>query len=325
MNILVTGGAGYVGSVLVPELIDLGHTVRVLDLFIYGDFLPDHPNLLKIKGDIRDLSLVKRSLEGCETVVHLACISNDPSFDLDPDLGKSINFDCFEPLVDASVRAGIRRFVYASSSSVYGIKKELEVTEDSLLEPLTDYSKCKAECEKVLLTHISGTFSPVILRPATVCGYSPRQRFDLVVNIFVNQAIQHKKIQVYGGNQCRPNIHIKDMIRSYIMMIQAPLEVIHGKILNVGGENLTVSQIAQTVCQELLPENITMTTVQSTDNRSYRINSDKIQKVLGFSAQRTVRDAIRDLRDMFVTGVFADSITNPVYSNIKKMKEIKLK
>jgi nucleoside-diphosphate-sugar epimerase len=325
MNILVTGGAGYVGSVLVPELIAMGHTVRVLDLFIYGDRLTGHPNLIKIKGDIRDPLMVKASLEGCDAVIHLACISNDPSFDLDPELGKSINFDCFEPLVDASVRAGIRRFIYASSSSVYGIKKEPEVIEDSLLEPLTDYSKYKAECEKVLLAHMSSTFSPVILRPATVCGYSPRQRFDLVVNIFVNQAIRNKKIEVYGGDQGRPNIHIADMVRAYVLMLQVPLELIRGRVFNVGGENLTVSQIAQTVCRELLPEKIVLTTTQSDDTRSYRINSESIQKVLGFSTRHTVQDAVRDLKNKFAEGVFEDSMTNPVYSNIKIMKEMHLK
>ena len=185
-KIFVTGGAGYVGSVLVPKLLKKGYKVSVIDIMIYGeDVLDEHPNLTKIKGDIRDRELLKKTIPGHDAVIHLACISNDPSFELNPQLGKSINFDAFEPLVKISKENGIKRFIYASSSSVYGIKDEPNVTEDMKLEPLTDYSKFKAVCEKVLKKYNSNNFTTVTIRPATVCGYSPRQRLDLTVNILI--------------------------------------------------------------------------------------------------------------------------------------------
>ena len=197
-RVLVTGGAGYVGSVLVPKLLDAGYKVRVLDLYIYGrhvlDIVKDHPNLEQIQGDIRDQALLKRVLPGCDAVLHLACISNDPSFELNPELGKSINYDAFGPLVDVAKDSGVRRFIYASSSSVYGLKDEPNVTEELDLRPLTDYSKYKAMCEEVLLAKREPGFVPLILRPATVCGYSPRLRLDLTVNILTNHAVNNKKI-----------------------------------------------------------------------------------------------------------------------------------
>ena len=199
-KIMVTGGAGYVGSSLVPKLIRAGHEVRVLDLFIYGedvfDDIENKTNLKIFKGDIRDINLVKSSLEGADTVIHLACISNDPSFELNPSLGKEINLDSFRPLVEASREAGVTRFIYASSSSVYGIKEVENVTEEMELEPLTDYSKFKADCEKILAEYQSEDFTTVTIRPATVCGYSPRQRLDVIVNILSNHAYNNNKIKI---------------------------------------------------------------------------------------------------------------------------------
>ena len=222
MKIFITGGAGYVGSSLVPSLLDQNHKITVFDLMIYGDkVINDHKNLTKIKGDIRDELLLKKSLPGHDVVIHLACISNDPSFELNPNLGKSINFDAFEPLVKISIESGIKKFIYASSSSVYGIKKEKNVTEDMPLEPLTDYSKFKGDCEKILNRYQSKDFIVTTLRPSTVCGYAKRQRLDLVVNILTNHAFHNKKILVYGGSQLRPNIHIKDMVRAYEYLLKA--------------------------------------------------------------------------------------------------------
>src|SRR6201996_9111421 len=213
-NVMVTGGAGYVGSVLIPKLLAAGHKVTVLDLFMYGpvfDAIKNNPNLRLVKGDIRDEAAVNEALRGNNAVIHLACISNDPSFELDPSLGRSINYDAFFGLVEASKAAEVRRFIYASSSSVYGIKDEENVTEGLSLEPLTDYSKYKAMCEDVLLAKRRPGFAALILRPATVCGYSPRLRLDLSVNILTNHAYNNRKITVFGGQQRRPNLHIEDM------------------------------------------------------------------------------------------------------------------
>ncbi|MBT5926637.1 MAG: NAD-dependent epimerase/dehydratase, partial [Verrucomicrobia bacterium] len=219
-TVLVTGGAGYVGAVLVPKLLEAGYNVIVLDLFIYGEHVLDgsrkNPNLKTIKGDIRDQKLLKKIMPGCDVVIHLACISNDPSFELNPELGRSINLDAFRPLVEISKEAGVNRFIYASSSSVYGIKEESNVHEGMALEPLTDYSRFKADCEKILAEYESSEFTTVTIRPATVCGYSPRLRLDLTVNILTNHAVNNGLITVFGGEQRRPNIHIEDITDLYV-------------------------------------------------------------------------------------------------------------
>ena len=212
-KIFITGGAGYVGAVLVPNLLENGYVVTVLDLMIYGEnVLPSHPNLNAVKGDIRDQAFLRKLLPGHDAVIHLACISNDPSFELNPDLGKSINLDAFQPLVEISKSCSVKRFIYASSSSVYGIKDEPNVHEEMVLEPLTDYSQFKADCEKILAEYQSDDFTTVTIRPATVCGYSPRQRLDVVVNILTNLAYHKREISVFGGDQLRHNIHIADMV-----------------------------------------------------------------------------------------------------------------
>ncbi len=229
-TILVTGGAGYVGAVLVPQLMAAGFHVKALDLYIYGqdvlDDVKDHPNLEQIKGDIRDKALLEKIIPGCDAVIHLACISNDPSFELDPELGKSINYDAFLPLVTISKASGVKRFIYASSSSVYGIKEEDQVTENLPLMPLTDYSKYKAICEDFLLKEATDDFIVTVIRPSTVCGYSPRMRLDLTVNILTNHAINKGQISVFGGEQKRPNLHIEDMTDLYLFLLKQPDEKI---------------------------------------------------------------------------------------------------
>lgn len=241
-KIFITGGAGYVGAVLTPYLLSKGYKVTVLDLMIYGsNNIKKNLNLKLIKGDIRDTNLLKKIIPGNDVVVHLACISNDPSFELNPELGKSINLDAFTPLVEISKKSKVKRFIYASSSSVYGVKNHKNVQEAVKLEPLTDYSKYKAECEKILKKYKSKNFTPIILRPATVCGYSPRQRLDLVVNILTNLAYHKKEITVLGGGQLRPNIHIFDMVRAYDFFIQIPNYKVANKIFNVGFENQSVN------------------------------------------------------------------------------------
>lgn len=332
-NVLVTGGAGYVGSVLVPRLINEGYRVKVLDLYLYGedvlDSVKDSPNLEQIKGDIRNQALLEKSLQGVDAVIHLACISNDPSFELNPDLGKSINFDAFEPLVKISKKQGVQRFIYASSSSVYGVSDEPDVTEDHPLRPMTDYSKFKALCEPILLQEQAETFTTVVIRPATVCGYSPRQRLDLSVNILTNHAINTGKIKVFGGTQKRPNLHIEDMVDLYLQLLREPAERIAGKTFNAGYQNLQIARIAsvvQNVVEAQMPDKspLEIITTSTDDLRSYHISSDKISHELGFVARRTIEDAVSDLCKAFKDGKLPESMTHSRYFNIKKMQEVDL-
>src|SRR5262249_32362990 len=256
-RVLVTGGAGYVGSNLIPKMLAAGYGVVVLDLYIYGDVFVDlksNPRLTEVKGDLRDSAVVARAVAGCDAAIHLACISNDPSFDLNPDLGKSINYDCFRPLVKACKDAGVKGFIYASSSSVYGIKNDVDVTEELPLEPLTDYSRYKAMCEEVLQQEREPGFTCVTLRPATVCGYAPRLRLDLTVNILTNHAINNGRITVFGGDQLRPNIHVDDMTDLYVRLLDAPEGAINGKVWNAGYHNLKVRDIAEMVRGEVGPK-----------------------------------------------------------------------
>ncbi len=324
-NVMVTGGAGYVGAVLVPKFLDAGYGVSVLDLYLYGDDVfpgyENHPRLMQIKGDLRDPKAVEKALAGCEAVIHLACISNDPSFELDPNLGKSINFDCFRPLVKAAKRAGVKRFVYASSSSVYGIK-DGDVTEDLALDPLTDYSKFKAMCEEVLEEEREPGFVTLTLRPATVCGYSPRQRLDVIVNILSAHAYHNGKIKVFGGAQLRPNLHIQDMTDLYLHVLSLPDEAIDGKVFNAGYENISVSALADRV--KSIVGDATIEVSPTDDNRSYHVNSEKIAREIGFKPKHTVEEAVRDMVDAFKAGKLPNAMTDPRYYNIKTMQAKKL-
>lgn len=325
-SVFITGGAGYVGAVLVPKLLKKGYFVKILDWFIYGENYFDewkgNRQLLQLKGDIRDLKLLDRELEGVDTVIHLACISNDPSFELDPNLGKSVNYDATLALFNLAKKKNVKRFIYASSSSVYGIKKEKKVTEDLSLEPLTDYSKYKALCEKYMLDNQNKEMTILILRPATICGFSPRLRLDLTVNMLTLQALVNHKITVFGGNQLRPNIHINDMTDLYIKTLEYPDEMIAGKIYNAGYENYTILEIAGMIKKVLKQKNIEIIVTASNDNRSYKISSDKIKKELGFIPQFSVEDAISDLARAYRLGKIPDPLTNKVYYNISTMKDL---
>ena len=323
-SVFITGGAGYVGAMLVPRLLQERHHVTVLDLMIYGeDVLPEHPNLTVIKGDIRNQELMKSSIPGHDVVIHLACISNDPSFDLNPELGRSINLDPFRPMVEISNNAEVKRFFYASSSSVYGIKEEPNVHEGMSLEPLTDYSVFKMNCEEILSEYQSDDFTTTTIRPATVCGYSPRQRLDVVVNILTNLAYHKRIISVFGGAQSRPNIHIADMVEIYVLLLNAPKEKIAGEIFNGGCENHSVLQLAETV-REVIGDDVVLKTTPTDDNRSYHISSKKITEVLGFKANHTIRDAVADLREAFDKGLLPNSLEDDRYFNIKRMQHINL-
>lgn len=326
-SVLVTGGAGYVGAVLVPKLLNKGYRVKVLDLYLYGDNVlddvKDNPKLEQIKGDIRDRTLLEKVIPGTDAVIHLACISNDPSFELNPQLGKSINYDAFLDLVAVSKKSKVKRFIYASSSSVYGIKDEPNVTEDLPLMPLTDYSKYKALCEEVLLKQREPGFVTLILRPSTVCGYSPRLRLDLAVNILTNHAVNNKKITVFGGQQMRPNIHIADMVDAYLKSLEWPDKAIDGKIFNVGYENYKVSELAEMV-RKVVGQEVEIVTTPTDDNRSYHVSSEKIKRELGFAARHSVEDAVRDLVAAFHAGNIPNPMEDIRYYNIKTMLVKKL-
>jgi nucleoside-diphosphate-sugar epimerase len=327
-RVLVTGGAGYVGSYLVPKLLAAGYPVTVLDLYLYGeealDEVRQNENLWEIKGDLRDLKVVDDALRECASVIHLACISNDPSFELNPTLGKSINYDAFRPLVQAAKRKGVERFIYASSSSVYGIKDEPNVTEDLTLNPLTDYSKFKALCERVLEEERAPNFATLILRPATVCGYSKRLRLDLTVNILTNHAISNGKINVFGGSQRRPNIHIEDMTDLYLHTLDLPSKLIDGGIFNVGYENHRVIEIAEMV-RSVVGSSVDISIESSDDLRSYHISSDRIAAALDFRPKKTIPDAVMSLVNAFDNGLVPESMSADKYYNIKTMQLVGLK
>ncbi len=325
-HILVTGGAGYVGAVLVPRLLEKGYEVTVLDTFWFWDseeaFLKaigvaGNKKLTVVSGDMREAETVKNALEGVDSVIHLACLSNDPSSELDKDYTHAVNHDGALQVVDLAKTAGVTRFIYASSSSVYGIKEEPNVTEDLELEPLTQYSELKVAVERHLLGARNAKFKAVVVRPSTVCGYSPRQRLDVVVNILTNYALNKGRIKVFGGEQLRPNIHITDMVRVYELLLEAPLEKIDGKVYNAGYENLKVKEIAALV-REVIGD-VDVEVVPTDDIRSYHVCSKRIEEDLGFKNEHTVREAIQDLKQAFEDGRIVDD--ERCY-NIKVMQRV---
>ena len=328
-KIFITGGAGYCGSRLVPQLLDEGHDVTVYDILYFGsDFLPkNNPKLKVIQGDIRDAKKLGESCAGHEIFVSLACISNDASFELDEELSTTVNMDAFEPMVLAAKKAGIKRFIYASSSSVYGVSEEPDVTEDHPLVPLTLYNKYKGLCEPILKKHTDENFVGVIFRPATVCGYAPRLRLDLSVNILTNHAVVKDKITVFGGSQLRPNLHVQDYCDVVKLLIKAPTEKVANETFNVGNQNMSIMDIAKLVRKvvgEEFPEkkDIEIVTTPSDDLRSYHINSDKIKNALGFTPKYTVEDAVRDLCNAFKQNKIPMSFEDDRYYNVKRIKRL---
>ena len=314
-KIFITGGAGYVGCSLVDKLIEKNYEVTVLDLCLYGDnVFKDKSKVNLIKGDIRNQKLLSNNLPGHYAVIHLACISNDPSFELNPLLGKSINLDAFEPLIKISKDSGVSRFIYASSSSVYGIKEDMNVTEDVLLEPITDYSKFKALCEEICIKYSSKDFITTIIRPATVCGFSKRQRFDLVVNILTNLGVNTGQITVF----------INDMVDAYLNVLGQEEKKVNTKIYNVGYENQPVIELANLV-KKNIEQKVEIIQTETNDNRSYHISSQKIKNELGFANKYSIEDAIIDIKEAFKRNEFVDSLKNDNYFNVKMMKKINLK
>ncbi|MET0539818.1 MAG: SDR family oxidoreductase [Xanthobacteraceae bacterium] len=329
-KVLVTGGAGYCGARLVPQLLEHGYKVTVYDIMFFGNqFLPrGNPNLKIIDGDIRDTAKFASAVAGHDAVVNLACISNDASFELDEDLSTSINLNAFEPLVLTSKKAGVKRFVYASSSSVYGVSDNPDVTEDHPLLPLTLYNKYKGMCEPLLKKHTSNDFAGVIFRPATVCGYSPRQRLDLSVNILTNHAVNAGKITVFGGSQLRPNLHILDYCDAVELLLSAPVDKIQNETFNVGFQNLSLMEIAELVRRVVSEEianrkGVEIVTTPTDDIRSYHINSEKIRRVLGYNPRRTIEDAVRELTRAFVANKIPNSMEDDRYYNVRLLKRLK--
>ena len=323
-KVLVTGGAGYLGSVLVPELVKRGHVVRVLDVCWFGDNLSDrlggNGSFELVKGDIRNKRLVEKSLVECDAVIHLACISNDPCSDLDERLTVSINLESYEPLLEMARRSGVVKFINASSSSVYGVKDELRVTEELPLEPITLYARCKSQAEQIVRSFESAEFRTISVRSATLCGYSPRQRLDLTVNILTNFAVNRGRILVHGGSQQRPNIHIGDIVDFYVSLVEMDPQNWDGRAYNVGYENHSVSKIAEIVRQMVGRDDVEIEVTETNDLRSYRIDSTQVGERLGFFPRRSLQDAVRELKEAFDGGLLPGSFEQDRYFNIKAMQ-----
>lgn len=328
-RVFVTGGAGYIGSVLIPRLLGRGYKVTSYDICYYGDnFLPkSNPNLQVIQGDIRDTAKLAGTVAGHDSFISLACISNDSSFELDEMLSTSVNLDAFEPMVIAAKKAGVRRFLFASSSSVYGVSDQPNVTEEHPLVPLTLYNKYKGMCEPLLFKHTDASFVGIVFRPATVCGYAPRQRFDLSVNILTNHAVNNGKITVFGGEQMRPNLHILDYCDAVQLLLDAPDDKVANEVFNVGYQNMSIMDIAllvKRVVEREFPEKgeIGIVKTPSDDKRSYHINSDKIRHVLGYVPKHTIEQAVSDLCRAFKDRRFRNSMSDDIYFNVRRMKNL---
>lgn len=310
MHILLTGGCGYIGSILTPKLLNAGFTVTVVDIMWFGNFLPHHKNLKIIKQDIRNIDNL--SMEDVDIVIHLANVANDPCGDLSSKLTWEVNALATMRLVEWAIRHNAKQFIYASSGSVYGVKEEPQVTEDLSLVPISDYNKAKMVSERVLLSYKDSIVVQCI-RPATVCGYSPRMRLDVSVNMLTMQALANKKITVFGGDQVRPNIHIQDITDLVLFFIEQG-EKLQG-IYNAGFENISIMDIAKKVT-EFVPAEIVVT--PSNDPRSYRLNSDKLLAT-GFKPKYNVQYAINEIIDAFKSGNMKDE--DGCY-NIRTMKKI---
>lgn len=324
-KVFCAGGCGYTGSLLVPTLLAAGHDVTVYDIMYFGhDHLYPHPRLKIIEGDIRDTAKLAEACKNHDVFINLACITNDASFELDEALSKSINYDCFEPMVIAAKEAGIKRFIYASTSSVYGVSKEPNVTEDHPLVPLTLYNKYKGMTEPLLLKHASNDFVCVIFRPATVCGYAPRLRLDLSVNILTYQAYKHGVITVLGGSQLRPNLNVRDYVDVVQLLMDAPAEKIQGQIFNVGFQNMSILDIAKLVQKVVEPRKVEIVVKPSDDDiRSYHINSDKIKNVFGFIPQHSIEDAVKSLMDKFTRADSPADYEDDIYYPVKRLKRLR--
>jgi nucleoside-diphosphate-sugar epimerase len=334
-RVLVVGGAGYVGTALVRTLnySSPSTKINVLDTFWFWDSPEEyrkaiqyHPTKIAgislFQGDIRNTKDIRRAMRGCDQVINLACVSNDPSSDLDPKITHEISFTGNQNVILSAVHQGVERFIHASTSSVYGVKEEEKVTEDLKPEPITQYSKIKTVIEKTILHHYdTGGLNPIILRPATVCGYSPRQRLDLVLNIFCQHAWERGEIRVHGGSQFRPNINIADMVNAYILTLNHDLQPLNGQIFNVGDTNYTLLQLAtmvRDVCAEIpFNRDVQIIVEDSTDQRSYRLDSTKFMN-LGWKPTQSIKNAVIGLLKGFSSKTVRLDKTN----NMQVMKDV---
>ena len=331
-KILIFGGSGYVGSKLIFNLLKNKFKVINYDLNLFGgSHLPiKNKSFHQVTGDIRNINKISKIIDKYrpDTIIHLACISNDPGFILDKILSKEINYDSFVSLIKILKFKSIKKFIFASTCSVYGVSTKRKVTETHPLKPITQYNKYKMKSEKVFLKAIKKQyFQGIIIRPATVCGVSPKMRFDLSVNILTNFAFNNGFIKVFGGAQKRPNTHIDDMIRLYVKLANINLKPFNGKIFNCGFENYSILKIAKKVkkiVEKVKNTKIIIKREPVDDKRSYHVNSDKIKKILKFRPKKTVDHAIKELCNEFRKGNFKDSFSNLNYFNVRKLKKIKL-
>lgn len=322
-KILVTGGAGYVGSVLCPKLLKKGYQVRVLDLLIYDphslDTCKQHPEFELIKGDIRNKTAVKKALKNIDCLIHLAAISNDPTCAIDENITKSVNYNAIKLLLEVAKKQNVQRFINASSSSVYGINEKKDVTEETPCHPLSLYGKYKFESEKLINQAGDKNFIVVNIRPATICGYSPHQRFDLTVNLLTCQALTKGVVTVHGGQQRRPNVTIQDITDLYLKLIDEEKTLIRGQTFNFGFENMKIIDIAKLIQKTLSPRKIEISIKPVFDERDYHISSKKIMQRLKIKPKYTVKNAVLELTNAFDKGFFSNPEDDKYY-NIRKMR-----
>ena len=311
MNILITGGCGYTGSILTQKLLNLNHNITIVDTQWFGNYIRPNKNLKIFKTDIRDIESI--NLNNIDSIIHLANIANDPSVELNPLLSWEVNVLATQRLVNKAVKNGVKQFIFASSGSVYGVKKEEQVTEDLELVPISYYNKTKMLAERILLSYKDQIIIHCI-RPATVCGYSPRMRLDLTVNMFVKQAFIDKKITVFGGNQVRPNININDLANVYMHFVKKPQ--LKSGFYNAGFENLSIIEIAKIVSKKI-PSKIEVSNIK--DVRSYRQNSDKLIAT-GFKKEFGINHAIDDMHKKFINNEIQDTEQCYTVNWMKKMK-----
>ena len=330
MKLLITGGSGYVGTRLTNYLLQKYSDLSIFnyDISFFGDdHLPiENKQYHYLKEDIRYPEKFEKAIKdnNIDTVIHLACISNDPTFELNSKISKIINFDCFDNLVTISKKNKVKKFIYASTSSVYGVSESPRVDENHELVPLTDYNKYKALCEPILKKYLDDEFQGLIIRPATVCGFSEKMRFDLTVNILTNFAYNKQIINIFGGQQYRPNIHIDDMCRLYEQIIFSDIKKYNGEIFNAGFQNLKVADIAvmvKKIVEQHINKNVDLNFTESNDKRSYRVTSDKITNLLGFEMKKNVEDAINDICIGFKNGSIKNSFDEK-FLNIKVLQKV---